>query len=759
MARTTTPPGDLQQLEEQALKSLEEEGLRGLEEEAPEPEKEVVAELPRNRLALVTAFPVLAAAVMTGGMFIGLGARFWAAVGGLLGIYVGLRASRIRKAGFMWAVIVAGVLLSGVLLIVPSGFGNLFDLGGLVKEAIVKGDIRRPPVEFDPGWRAIVGWMMAGLGFVTVWIAVEIKRPALAVLVPLPIIAITAISVADEAKVVSGLVCLFLFVVGLGVLSGTELEGDQESRPSVAYELRRGLKAIPMIAVIIGLLYFASTSGLLFPPPLYDPTQEAKKPKTVPLAEVVDRVLFRAKANFSGPWRMGHLDVYDGVDWRLPPFAQSQLAEVPRSGVVDSELTPGIKAEFEIVELGGAVLPGLPNTVGVIAEGPRLAFDSRLGNIRLAEGTIQPGLKYTVVAGIIPPIDELRQVTAELPDDIDGVPTENLLDIPKAPPAVQALLDAAPTTSAWDRFDHLRTTFLDTVVASGSGVPVEVRPNKVDDMLTGSKEGTPFEIVAAQAMLARWAGIPSRIGYGFDGGEEAGEFIEVRPKHGASFLEVYFPTYKWLPVIGTPRQAKTAVGNDPQQFNPNVLSSNEIAVKLFVPVALDPANFLFVQIRRILAIVVPTIALMLAAYYFYPALRKGWIRSRRRAWAAEQGPAERIALSYAEWRDVATDFGYLFEADTPLMFLDRVVEDEEHIELAWLVTRSLWGDMKNNITLDDANAAEEMSRSLKRRLAQAHPWTLRSVSALSRLSLRHAYAPSLGSPKPKEEAGEPAHAA
>src|ERR1044072_5652366 len=108
-------------------------------------------------------------------------------------------------------------------------------------------------------------------------------------------------------------------------------------------------------------------------------------------------------------------------------------------------------------------------------------------------------------------------------------------------------------------------------------------------MLAGSKEGTPYEIVAAQAMLARWAGVPSRIGYGFDGGEVSGgdatgnraaraegppNKLEVRPKNGASFPEVFFPKYGWLPVIGTPTKAKPTVGSDPstQIQDPNLLA-------------------------------------------------------------------------------------------------------------------------------------------------------------------------------------------
>ena len=92
---------------------------------------------------------------------------------------------------------------------------------------------------------------------------------------------------------------------------------------------------------------------------------------------------------------------------------------------------------------------------------------------------------------------------------------------------------------------------------------------------------------------------------------------------------------------------------------------------------------------------------------------------------------------------MATDFGYLHNDDTPLMFLGRVVPDEEHRQLAWLVTRTMWGDLRDGITTDHATAAEELSGSLRKRLGQAHPWTLRSVAALSRLSLRHPYAPQL----------------
>lgn len=744
MAETTAPPEtEVEELEEFALERLEEEGLPKIDA----PRGEIGEErIPVLRLAVVVSFPVLAAAVMAGGVFLGNSARVWAGIAGILGVGLAVVLRRIRRPVLMNVLIVVSLFLVGVLLVLPTGTGNAFDIGPLAKRAAISGDVLRPPVEFTVGWRAIVGWLMGALGFAAAWVGIELRRPALALLVPLPIVAIPAVSVPEAAQVGSGMASIALFALGLGLLSGTEM-GPEEQRPSIAYELHRGARALPLVGVITVTLFFLAQANFLFPAPLYDPAQEAQRPRTVPLAEVKDQVLFRVKSNISGPWKMGNLDVYEEGDftWRLPPFAQSKLLEVPRSGVVDSELFPGVRADFEVVNLGGAVLPGLPNTVGIVAEGPKLAYDSRTGNIRLAQGTIELGLKYKVVAARIPKVEDLRLVDQPVPGEV-----ERFLEIPPPPRAVQELLAAAPAAPPWDRMDFVRQTFLRTVVAKGQGVPVAVPPSRVQDMLAGSHEGTPFEIVAAQAMLARWAGVPARIGYGFDGGEKVEDFLEVRPRHGASFLEVYFPTYKWLPVIGTPLQARTTLSDAPQQFNPNVLATDEVAVKIHVPYATDAATLLFEQIRRIFVTVAPVVLAVLLAYYTWPALRKAYVRTRRRSWGQAQGPSARIAVAYADWRDTATDFGYRHDSDTPLMFLDRVVEDREHTELAWIVTRALWGDLRDRVGPDDAEAAEELSRSLRKRLSQGHDFTLRSIAAVSRLSLKHPYAPNLGEPRRRE---------
>jgi hypothetical protein len=747
MTATKDPAGDLRGLESEVLSNFDEE--RGhvesdIESAADAPIVEDELEPPLLRTAVAIALPTVAAAIMVGGIFTGFGARIYAVVAGLLGVALAVGVGRLRNALLTNLAIVGGVFFVGLLMVLPSGFENITALRAIVSRAISDGNVSRPPVPLLPGWQALIGWLMAFTGFGATWVATTLKKPALGLLLPLPVAAIAAISVPDEAQIPSGIVAFVLFVIGLGLLSAaSQAAGDDEQRPPLAYELRRALRSLPLIGAVVAILVIGSQSNLLFPETLIDPAETPQKPKTTPISEVEDRVLFEVKSTISGPWRIGNLDVYDGTDWRLPPFNASKIDDVPRDGVVDRELTPGVKAEYTIRGLNGTVLPGLPNTVGIVAQGPRLAYDRRSGAIRLAQGQVEPDLHYTVAAAKLPTILDLQTSTTPMPKDFDR---KTYLSIPPPPPAVVALLDQAATLpSQWDKFDFLRNQILNNVVATGTGSPVSVTPERVQDMLAGSKEGSPFEIVAAQAMLARWAGVPSRIGYGFDGGEAVDDVLQVRPKHGATFVEVYFPGYKWLPVIGVPKKAKPTVGSDPgtQKVDPNVLPSDEVAVELFLPVVTQPESILAAQIIRSLLIALPIALVLLLIYIVTPAVRKFRYRSRRRDAALELGPRARVALAYSEFRDYATDFGFSFPSDTPLMLLERFLPDAEHTELAWLTTRVLWGDLQEEVDERHAIAAEELSRTLRRRLGAAQPATLRAVSFVSRLSLRSPYAPDL----------------
>jgi hypothetical protein len=747
MTATTTPPAPSPDPTDEPPVDLVPSG------EAPFDAGDVVEEdepeRPANRIAVAAALPTLAAAIMVGGIFKGVSPRFYAAVAGILGVALAYAVSRIRRRPVLSnTLIVLGLVGIGLLMLLPT-IGDVARIRDLISTAAQEGNVLRPPVDLTQGWKAILGWLMATVGFGAGWVAIALKRPSLGLLLPLPIAAFAGISVPDNAQVASGIAVLVLFAISLGILSSeqsTEGGDDESATPPLAYELRKAAKALPLLVGITAALFFLSKTNILFPDPVIDPAQEPQKPKTQPLSEVEDRVLFEVDSELTGPWRIGNLDVYDGTDFRLPPFAASELEEVDESGVVDPELTGAVEATFTVAGLGGAVLPVLPNPTGVIATGPKLAYDARNGNIRLVSGQVTPNLSYTVAAAGIPSVDDLVAITDPVPKSV-----EQFTEVPAMPPAVRDLIAEAPQTSKWEEFDYLRTWVLDNVTASGVGTPVSIPPERVQEIIGGDRKASPFEIVATQALLARWIGVPSRIGYGFDGGDVIDGRRQVRPDNGAAFVEVYFPGYKWLPVIGVPKRAEPTVGADPdqQRSDPNILPSEDVAVQIYLPTVIPPPSVLAKQIGVSALIAAPIALLLLLAYALYPALRKALLRSRRRNRALEAGTRARVALAYAEWRDWATDFGFEFPTDTPLMFLDRFIEDEEHTELAWLTTRVLWGDLQHEDDPMYATLAEELSRVLRRRLGAAQPATVRAVAAISRLSLRHPYAPELDPHRPK----------
>jgi len=698
---------------------------------------------PSYRIAIAVAFPIVACAVMTGGIFTGVSPRFYAAVSGLLGLGLAVVCSRVKKPVLSVILIISGLFGIGLAMLLPD-VNAMFSVQELTKEASQQGNVLRPPVDFIDGWKPILGWLMAIVGFTAGWIALVVNWRAMSLLLPLPIAAFAGISVPEAAQIPSGIAVLVLFAIGLGLLSSETAAGDdEEGKPPLSYELRKALKALPLIAVISLALLLLAQNNILFPKPMINPAQEPQRPRPQPLSEAVDRPLFEVEsgegpAEVTGPFRMGTLDVYDGKDWRLPPFAENRVKNVPESGVVDPQLTGGVQATIHVAGLGGAVLPVLPNTHGVIAKGPKLGYDSRNNNLRLVSGQLEPGMSYTVVAAGLPNEDELKTAGEDYPAEI-----KQFTDIGEAPPEVQSLIDQAPQGSKYEAFDWLHRWFLENVTVAGLGTPISITPERVADMVAGSKKGSPFELVAAQAMVARWLGVPARIGYGFDGGEKVGNRLIVKPVNGAAFVEIYFPRFKWLPFIGTPRKAEPTVGNDPSQQRQDaaVAPSKDIGVQIYLPVIVPPKSVLPQQIAVTTLLALAVLAVLALIYVTWPAFKKARIRSRRRTAAIAAGTRARVALAYAEWRDYATDLGFSFPTETPLMFLDRFLPDDEHTELAWLVTRVLWGDLQGDEDPMYATMAEELSRSLRRRLGATQPATVRAVAAVSRLSLRHPFAP------------------
>src|SRR5262249_8508002 len=111
-------------------------------------------------------------------------------------------------------------------------------------------------------------------------------------------------------------------------------------------------------------------------------------------------------------------------------------------------------------------------------------------------------------------------------------------------------------------------------------------------------------------------------------------------------------------------------------------------------------------------------------------------RRRRSRWAAERGPAGRIAVAYCELRDLLIDLSLPGRGTTPLELVELIAVDEEHAELAWLVTRGLWGDLRGTLTDEDAANAQRPAGPVRARVVRAHRGPARLLATVSRASLR-----------------------
>jgi hypothetical protein len=296
---------------------------------------------------------------------------------------------------------------------------------------------------------------------------------------------------------------------------------------------------------------------------------------------------------------------------------------------------------------------------------------------------------------------------------------------------------AAGSGTRFARLQQARSYLYAHVVAAGKGEPQPVPVQRVADMFAGG-HATPFEITAAEALLARWVGVPARIGFGYAGGVVTGQgdVLAIHPSNGATWLQTWWSGIGWVSIVGRPAQAVTPTSLDEHRHATGVRTNGQLALVVHVPVELASLRALYDDVRFYVLVTLPWVALLAVLLAFHPVALRGVRRLRRRRWAAARGSAGRLLVAYAELRDSLADLGAEATNATPLEFCSAIDRDDEHWELAWLVTRALWGDLARDLRPADVEAGEEMARSVRRRVAKAQRLTARASAAASRRSLR-----------------------
>jgi hypothetical protein len=649
------------------------------------------------------------------------------ALGTMIGVGLVYLSYRLGKGGLLQYLVLPVSMLFGAVLATTGEVAGQ-SLPAAVMDAFRGGGLLQPPIPFDPGWRFLIVVLFAFVGAAATGIAISSARPKLAVAVPAPLVLGAALIQPPGSEIVASGVAMLFVVGGLAVAYGADLAS--EGVGGAGFETRRLARGVSLMAVALVVLIGIAQSDFLFP--ATDKNQVIPPQKPPPSPPEQDREMFTVKSTRSGPWRLGVLDVYDDNGFMLPSIDPARMKKVPKNGVV-APARPGAEtftAEFSIKDVKGQTLPAVADAFAIRGIDRKAEYDPRTGGFKLVETSVPRGLTYTVEAPL--PADAKALAAAPEP----SAEVREFLEMPPAPPGVQALLDAAPTGNRFERLQYVRNELYTKVVAAGAGRPGDIPPAKVDEMLAGGN-ASPFEINAAEVMLSRWAGIPARIGYGFYGGDpQDGGVLSYRPKHGAAWLESYFEGAGWVPILGTPPRARASLSPEEQRDEPNVVASEELGLSVFVPVRLQTARLVYEIVRYYVFTFGPFLLLLLALLFIYPAGVKALRTMKRRRWALEAGPRPRVAVAYAELRDTLHDLNVGHPTATPLEFLDSAEHDDEHEELAWLVTRALWADLVRDLRIEDVEAAEDIASSVTKRVLQAQSPLNRVLGLASRASLR-----------------------
>ncbi|HXA43104.1 MAG TPA: transglutaminase domain-containing protein [Candidatus Solibacter sp.] len=710
--------------------------------------------VPPVTTALAAAVSSAGAAWVISSMFRDFAAHLVALGGVALGVGLIILSYRVMRAAALQYAVIPVALLVGAALVAPDAHGGTMNTPALIMDSLRAGGLLQPPVAFDPGWRFILLVLFALLAAGSASVAIATNRPKLGVAIPVPLAAAGALIQPGDAEILTAAVALVCGVLAMTLAYGAEL-GSAGQQLSSAFETRRllrgGAMALGLAVVVIGISRF----GVLFPQPDTNHVVPPQRPQTP--AEEPDRPLFSYKISSgkSLPLREGVIDFYSVTDhaWELPPYDARRLDRLTPPAKLPQGKLPADAAvnvlTVTVADAHGHQLPSLAGAAQVKSSTKDvLDFDPRTQALRLADRPVYSGYTYTVTAPAAPAdLGKQLAATGKAERYIAGSSVANeFLQVPSPPNEVVTLLSQYSQFSIqkgvpedpFNRLQFLRAAFYQKVIAAGRGTPVDLPASRVAQMLNGG-EASPYEITAAEALLARWAGVPSRIGYGYYGGDKNPDgSYTIRPKHGSTWLEVYFPGHGWIAIVGVPPKAKPSTSPQPKNEQ-NIKSSDELALIVYIPVESTNPLQLFEYVRFYIALVAPWVAALVLLAICYPVGLKLLRSLLRRRWARRHGYPGRIAVAYAEFRDVARDLTIGDPAATPVEFLQFIVDDREHEELAWLVSRGLWGDLRRDLREEDAEAAERLAASVAGRIRQAQSGLNVVMAAIARTSLKEPY--------------------
>ena len=396
-----------------------------------------------------------------------------------------------------------------------------------------------------------------------------ISRPAWAVAPPATLFLVPALGLGAD----TGVINFLMIAIGyLGILLAEGLNTTARWTRGLARDSAEGFAdatpvvwrataylAVPAVvtAILLGVaLPTLSLPGFGFgsggsggPLQLTDPTLDLRRN----LRQSDDRTVIEYQTRSPGGvyLRMASLARFNEAGWNSVPIelnSGSTLTEVPGLGRV----VPSRSTDIRVRDFRSQYLP-VPYAPQRYDSPGDWRYDPLSLVVLNADGRPEEleGLEYTVEsAEITPSAEELASSGVGTPADED-ITTEVPEDLP--PSLVElsnkVVADAkTPAAKAAAIQDFLRDGDYTYSVEPLPGMGYEA----LENFLTRDKKGYCEQFASAMAMMARVAGIPSRVAIGFLPGDQVGDSWEVSVKDMHAWPELYFSTWGWVRFEPTP---------------------------------------------------------------------------------------------------------------------------------------------------------------------------------------------------------------